>query len=75
MFLAEGITGLNITGMQLAVALVGVAAALGIGMIGTKAVESIGRNPGAFNPILIFGLLAMAFAEGLAILVYFVVRV
>ncbi|MFH1067507.1 MAG: ATP synthase F0 subunit C [bacterium] len=70
MFLAE----ISITGMQLAVAFVGVAAALGIGMIGMKAVESIGRNPGAFNPILIFGLLAMAFAEGLAILVYFVVN-
>lgn len=74
MFLAEAVTGINISGMQLAVAFVGVAAALGIGMIGSKAVESIGRNPGAFNPILIFGLLAMAFAEGLAILVYFVVN-
>lgn len=66
--------GITLTGMQLAVALVGAAAALGIGMIGSKGVESIGRNPGAFNPILILGLLAMAFAEGLAILVYFVVN-
>ena len=74
MFLAEA-AGIAITAKSLAVAFVGVAAALGIGMIGSKAVESIGRNPGAFNPVLIFGLLAMAFAEGLAILVYFVVQV
>lgn len=63
----------QIGGMHIAVALVGAGAAIGVGLIGSKAVEAIGRNPGAFNPILIFGLLAMAFAEGLAILVYFVV--
>ncbi|MFZ5806057.1 MAG: ATP synthase F0 subunit C [Verrucomicrobiota bacterium] len=74
MFLAEAVAGINISGMQLAVALVGFAAALGIGMIGSRGAEAIGRNPGAFNLILIFGLLAMAFAEGLAILVYFVVN-
>lgn len=70
MFLSE----IAITGMQLAVMLVGMGAALGVGMIGSKGVEAIGRNPGAYNSILIFGLLAMAFAEGLAILVYFVVN-
>ncbi len=65
---------MEITGMQLAVALVGFASAIAVGMIGLKGVESIGRNPGAFTNILIFGLLAMAFAEGLAILVFFAVN-
>ncbi|MEO0453044.1 MAG: ATP synthase F0 subunit C [Verrucomicrobiota bacterium] len=64
---------MDITGMQLAAALVGSVAAIGVGMIGSKGVEAIGRNPGAFTNILIFGLLGMAFAEGLAILVFFVV--
>ena len=70
MFLSE----IAISGMQLAVALVGMGAALAVGLVGSKAVEAIGRNPGANNAILVFGLLSMAFAEGLAILVYFVVN-
>ena len=49
-------------------------AALGVGLIGGRAAEAVGRNPGAFNPVLIISLLGMAFAEGLAILVYFVVN-
>lgn len=60
--------------MQLAVSLIGLGAAISVGWIGSKGVEAIGRNPGAFTNILIFGLLGMAFAEGLAILVYFVVN-
>jgi F-type H+-transporting ATPase subunit c len=43
-------------------------------MIGGRAAEAVGRNPGAFNPVLIISLLGMAFAEGLAILLYFVVN-
>lgn len=70
MFLSE----IMLSGMQLAVTGVGMAAAIAVGLIGSKAVESIGRNPGASNAVLVFGLLAMAFAEGLAILVYFVVN-
>ena len=41
-------------------------AALGVGLVGAKAVEAVGRNPGAFNSILIMGLLGMAFAEAVA---------
>ncbi len=41
-------------------------AALGVGLVGSKAVEAVGRNPGAFNSILIMGLLGMAFAEAVA---------
>lgn len=40
---------------------------LGIGLIGMKAVEAIGRNPDASNKILPPMLLGMAFAEAIAI--------
>ena len=60
---------------NLPIALVGLGAAIGVGMVGSKASEAIGRNPGAFGKIFMVALLGMAFAEGLAILVYFVVNV
>lgn len=41
--------------------------AIGIGMIGSKAMEAIGRNPEAANKILVPMLLAAAFAEAIAI--------
>ncbi|OGI67238.1 ATP synthase F0 subunit C [Candidatus Nomurabacteria bacterium RIFCSPLOWO2_01_FULL_41_12] len=40
---------------------------LGIGMIGAKAMEAIGRNPEAAGKILVPMLLACAFAEAIAI--------
>ncbi len=40
---------------------------IGIGLIGAKAMEAIGRNPEASNKILPIMLLAMAFAEAIAI--------
>ena len=41
--------------------------ALAVGMIGSKAMESIGRNPEAAGKILVPMLLACAFAEAIAI--------
>ncbi len=41
--------------------------AIAIGMIGSKAMESIGRNPEAAGKILVPMLLACAFAEAVAI--------
>ena len=41
-------------------------AALGVGLVGNKAVESVGRNPAAFGKILVMGILGMAFAEAVA---------
>lgn len=41
--------------------------ALGIGMIGSKAMEAMGRNPEASGKILVGMLLAAAFAEAVAI--------
>lgn len=45
----------------------GIFPALAIGLIGLKAMEAIGRNPDASNKILPAMLLAMAFAEAIAI--------
>ena len=44
-----------------------IAPAVAIGMIGSQAMESIGRNPEAANKILVPMLLACAFAEAIAI--------
>lgn len=44
------------------------AAAIAVGLIGMKAVESVGRNPGASGKILTQSIIAIALAEGLGIL-------
>ena len=46
-------------------------AALGVGLIGAKAAEAVGRNPGASGKILVQSILGMALAEGLGMLVIF----
>lgn len=40
-------------------------AALGVGLVGMKASEAVGRNPGAATAILVQSILAIAFAEGI----------
>jgi len=52
-----------------AIAVGTIAPALAIGKIGTKAMESIGRNPEAADKILVPMLLSAAFAEAIAIYV------
>jgi F-type H+-transporting ATPase subunit c len=54
-------------GGSLTLATAGAGAAIGIGMIGGKAVEAVGRNPGAFGNILTLGIIGMALAEAIAI--------
>ena len=51
----------------LIVALGGMLPALAVGLIGAKAMEALGRNPEASGRILPAMLLAMAFAEAIAI--------
>ncbi len=41
-------------------------AALGVGLVGSKAVEAIGRNPASFSKVLVLGVLGMALAEAVA---------
>ena len=47
-------------------------AALAVGLIGFRTVESVGRNPAAQGKILPLALVLGAFAEGLGILAIFV---
>lgn len=56
----------SVTG-GLIVAIGGMFPALGVGLIGYKAMEAIGRNPEASGKVLPAMLLGMAFAEAIAI--------
>ncbi len=47
------------------IGLAALGAAIGIGFIGAKASEAVGRNPGAATKILVQAILAIAFAEGI----------
>ena len=49
-------------------------AAIGVGLIGTKAAEAVGRNPGASGKILVQAFLGMALAEGLGVLALFLAK-
>lgn len=71
---AEGAAAAASTGIagNITQAIGGAGAAIGVGLIGSKAVEAVGRNPGAFGNILTLGIIAMALAEGLGILAFFV---
>ena len=51
----------------LAIGIGSIGPGLAIGKIGAKAMESIGRNPESTGKILVPMLLAMAFAEAIAI--------
>jgi F-type H+-transporting ATPase subunit c len=53
--------------VAVAIAVGAIAPALGIGMIGSKAVEALGRNPEAESAIRTTMILALAFAEAIAI--------
>ena len=58
---------LNIIAKAVVMAIGAIGPAIAIGMIGSKAMESIGRNPEAAGKILVPMLLACAFAEAIAI--------
>jgi F-type H+-transporting ATPase subunit c len=51
----------------LTMAIGGLGPAIGIGLIGAKAMEAIGRNPEATGKLFVPMLLGMAFAEAIAI--------
>jgi F-type H+-transporting ATPase subunit c len=46
-------------------------AAIGVGMIGMRAAEAVGRNPGASTKILVQAILSTAFAEGIVFFAIF----
>ncbi|MGC8989307.1 MAG: ATP synthase F0 subunit C [Verrucomicrobiia bacterium] len=49
-------------------------AAIGVGMIGMKASEAVGRNPGAATKILVQAILSTAFAEGIVFFAIFLAK-
>jgi len=55
------------------VGLAALGAAIAVGIIGMKAAEAVGRNPGAATAILVQSILAIAFAEALVFYTLFLV--
>ena len=58
---------------NLHVGLAALGAAIAVGIIGMKAAEAVGRNPGAATPILVQSILSIAFAEALVFYALFLV--
>lgn len=58
---------LNTLAMALAIGLGAFGPGIGIGLIGKSAVEAVGRNPDAAGKIQSLAILAIAFAEAVAI--------
>jgi len=59
---------------NLHVGLAALGGALGVGLIGMKSAEAVGRNPGASTKILVQSILAIAFAEAIVFYAIFLVR-
>lgn len=56
------------------IGLAALGAAIGVGIIGMKASEAVGRNPGAATPILVQAILSTAFAEGIVFFAIFLAK-
>ena len=63
----DGVVNLVPLAKAIAIGIGALGPGLGIGFIGAKAMEAIGRNPEAASKILVPMLLAAAFAEAIAI--------
>ena len=59
---------------NLTVGLAALGAALGVGLIGMKASEAVGRNPDASTKVLVQSILAIAFAEAIVFYALFLAR-
>lgn len=57
----------KLIGTALAIGLGAIGPGIGIGIIGGKAVEALGRNPDAESPVRTMMILGIAFAEAVAI--------
>lgn len=54
----------EVTG-NLTAGLAALGAAIGVGLIGMRASDAVGRNPGASTKVLVQSILAIAFAEAI----------
>ena len=68
---AEAVKGMD---GNIHIGLAALGAALGVGFIGAKASEAVGRNPGAATAILVQAILAIAFAEGIVFFAIFLAK-
>jgi F-type H+-transporting ATPase subunit c len=59
---------------SLHVGLAALGAAIAVGIIGMKASEAVGRNPGSSTKVLVQSILSIAFAEAIVFYVLFLVR-
>jgi F-type H+-transporting ATPase subunit c len=59
---------------NLTVGLAALGAAIGVGLIGMKASEAVGRNPDASTKVLVQSILAIAFAEAIVFYALFLAR-
>jgi F-type H+-transporting ATPase subunit c len=56
---------------NLHIALACLGSAIGVGLIGAKASEAVGRNPEAATAVLVQSIIAMALAEGITFFAIF----
>jgi F-type H+-transporting ATPase subunit c len=61
------VNSIKILGTAIAIGMGTIVPALAIGMIGSKSVDAIGRNPEAASKVQTMAILAIAFAEAIAI--------
>ncbi len=59
---------------SLHIGLAALGAALGVGLIGMKGAEAVGRNPGAFTSVLVQSLVGMALAEAIVFYAIFLAK-
>jgi F-type H+-transporting ATPase subunit c len=64
----------NIMNGNLHVGLAALGAALAVGLIGMKASDVVGRNPGSSTKVLVQSILAIAFAEAIVFYALFLVK-
>jgi len=56
------------------IGLAALGAALAVGLIGAKASEAVGRNPGSSTQVMVQAILAIAFAEAIVFYALFLAR-
>ena len=56
------------------VGLAALGSAIGVGLVGMKASEAVGRNPGAFGKVITLAVLGMALSEAIVFYALFLVK-
>ena len=59
---------------NLTIGLAALGAAIGVGLIGAKASEAVGRNPDGSTKVLVQSILAIAFAEAIVFYALFLAK-